>query len=375
MPKVSVAMIARNAQDTIDAALKSIYGYVDEIVIVDTGSTDETLYRARIYADMVYERAWPDSFAAARQTAFDLTTGDWIMHLDADDIVEGADQIRTVLSNVPDWCDCIYWQYVTAVDQHGNVTNLNWRERCVKRGTHFWKGRAHEVLVSPNGSKLIRESSVVIHHQQIERDHRAHIERNIRLLRLQLAEEPVEDSRVLFYLGRDLQSIGQLDEAQHFLERYLAVATWDQEKYFALLLLGYIHRMHKEYDRAMETDLQAGKLLPMWPLAWFAAAEDAYFEEDWQQVIMLSRIGQALPAPETQLFAGPRALEYDWMIFYAVALAKTGQTAEALEVTRRALAVVPDDPYHLQNLRTLEGLTNGAGGVIAARSSAPLTPS
>ena len=88
-PRISLAMIVRNEAEGLARCLSSVAAGVDEIIIVDTGSTDDTIAIARKFTDRVCELRWTDDFAAARQYAFDQATGEWILWLDGDDEFAG----------------------------------------------------------------------------------------------------------------------------------------------------------------------------------------------------------------------------------------------------------------------------------------------
>ena len=83
MVTVSLCLIVKNEADRLDNCLKSVAEAVDEIIIVDTGSTDETKEIARRYTDKVYDFTWCDDFSAARNESFRHATKDYILWLDA----------------------------------------------------------------------------------------------------------------------------------------------------------------------------------------------------------------------------------------------------------------------------------------------------
>lgn len=92
--KISAVMIVRNEVDTLPGCLKTILGYVDEVVIVDTGSTDGTPYLIDSWTELAGNTKivrgtfeWQDDFSAARNYAMSLATGDWLFTVDADDRV------------------------------------------------------------------------------------------------------------------------------------------------------------------------------------------------------------------------------------------------------------------------------------------------
>ena len=86
---LTLAMIVKNEEETLERCLKSVCPFVDEIIIADTGSTDKTKSVAAHFTDKIFDFEWCDDFSAARNFAFGKATGDYIMWLDADDVIEG----------------------------------------------------------------------------------------------------------------------------------------------------------------------------------------------------------------------------------------------------------------------------------------------
>ena len=99
--QLSLVVIARDEQEFIAACLQSALNVVDEIIVVDTGSTDETAEIARECGAKVIQYAWNDDFAAARNAGADAATGDWLLILDADERLapNSAETIRKALRN------------------------------------------------------------------------------------------------------------------------------------------------------------------------------------------------------------------------------------------------------------------------------------
>ena len=77
-------MIVRNEETHLESCLASIVGQVDQIVVVDTGSTDKTLEIAWKYGALIVQRPWSEDFAVARNCALDHANSDWILYIDAD---------------------------------------------------------------------------------------------------------------------------------------------------------------------------------------------------------------------------------------------------------------------------------------------------
>lgn len=87
-PRVSVSMIVRNEEKFLEDCLLSVEALAEEIVIVDTGSTDKTKEIAHKYGTKVFDYKWNDDFSAARNFALQHTTGDWVIYLDADERIQ-----------------------------------------------------------------------------------------------------------------------------------------------------------------------------------------------------------------------------------------------------------------------------------------------
>ena len=96
MATVSLCMIVKNEEAVLARCLESIKDAVDEIIIVDTGSTDHTKEIAEKYTDLVYDFPWINDFSAARNFSFSKASKDYIMWLDADDVVTEENQKKII---------------------------------------------------------------------------------------------------------------------------------------------------------------------------------------------------------------------------------------------------------------------------------------
>jgi glycosyltransferase involved in cell wall biosynthesis len=95
-PRLSVVVVTKNEEDRLRACLESVV-WADEIVVVDAESEDKTVAIAREFTDRVVVRPWP-GYATQKNAALDLATGDWVLSLDADEVVSGA--LRTEIAAV-----------------------------------------------------------------------------------------------------------------------------------------------------------------------------------------------------------------------------------------------------------------------------------
>jgi glycosyltransferase involved in cell wall biosynthesis len=355
-PSISVALIVKNEERVLGRCLECLRDAVDEIVIVDTGSEDGTKQIAQRYTEKIYEFTWRQDFGAARQFAFDHATSDWVAWVDADDVVLHADRIKPLLAATPSDVCCYYWRYITQWDASGKPEFEFWRERCVRNNGSFrWEGRVHEVLVTQEPCLQVQTDEIVVEHRP-DRDYISHKEgRNLKIL-----EEEYEttggnlEPRMLFYLGREYADAGDTMRAIAMLEQYAKVGIWADERYRAQIQLAQLYRMQEHYDRALDADLQALKIHPHWPDAYFGLARTYYFLQDWRKVIHWCDFGRTLPAPQTVMFTNPLDYEFNWIIHYTNALYHVGEVEAALRWTKRALEVRPDDEWHNNNVSYFE---------------------
>jgi len=188
----SAALIVKNEEKLLEQCLRSLQGLVDEIVVVDTGSTDRTQAIALEYGARLYDFKWRNDFAAARNHALNQVRGQWVLYIDADERVRpGQDaQLRGKLE------DPAFFAYT--VHLHPRPAATAYSELRIFRNDPRirFRGRIHENIrpgIDLYRSQLggqIGTSGLTIDHEGYESDqHRKH-QRNLPLLRMALREEP-----------------------------------------------------------------------------------------------------------------------------------------------------------------------------------------
>ena len=157
MAEISLCMIVKNEEKVLGRCLESARGLADEIVIVDTGSTDRTVEIARQYTSLVYEIPWRDDFAQARNFSFSKAGKDYCMWLDADDIFseENRKRFLELKRGMDGTEDVVMMKYAAGFDEAGNPAFTYYRERILRNHAGFtWKGRVHEAI-APSGKVVI----------------------------------------------------------------------------------------------------------------------------------------------------------------------------------------------------------------------------
>ena len=129
---ISLCMIVKNEEKTLGRILKIAQNFADEIIIVDTGSTDK-----------IFDFTWCDDFSKARNFSFSKATCDYQMWLDADDVItdENVSKIIALKTNFDTSVDVFEFKYSTCFDQNNHPVLTYFRERLLKRNDHFfWQG-------------------------------------------------------------------------------------------------------------------------------------------------------------------------------------------------------------------------------------------
>lgn len=218
MVTVSLCMIVKDEEDVLARCLESVADLVDEIVIVDTGSTDRTREIAGHFTNRVFDFAWTDDFAAARNYAFSLAEKDYCMWLDADDVVLEPDRdvFRELKETLDPEVSVVMAKYHTGFDENGNVTFSYFRERLIKNHIGLlWEGAVHEAI-APVGRVIY--SSFAITHRKL---HPSDPERNLRIYEKQLERGIELEPRQQFYYGRELYYHQRYQEAYQVFEQFL----------------------------------------------------------------------------------------------------------------------------------------------------------
>ncbi len=266
MKELSLCLIVKDEEKCLADCLKCGQKFADEIIVVDTGSTDKTKEIASQYTDKVYDFEWVNDFSKARNFAFDKAEKEYIMWLDADDILLD-DSIEQILKwkNSDEDVDTLMCPYVTGFDEQYNPTFMFNRERILKNLPVLrWHDPVHEVI-TPYGKVVVNENIKVYHNKK----NKIHTDRNLNIYRHMLKEGKKFTPRQQFYYARELYYNNYISEAIHEFAVFISNKDgWSENKIEACLNLSKCYQINKEIDNALTSlfgsfvyDIPRGEIL------------------------------------------------------------------------------------------------------------------
>lgn len=351
--KIAVYAICKNESQFIDRWAASVQG-ADEVVVLDTGSEDDSAQRLREKGFSVYEeRFTPWRFDVARNRSLELVSADA-------DVCLCLDLDETLL---PDWrqrlekawqrCDQLEYLYVWSLNPDGSDGVTFFGNKIHARRGFRWIHPVHEVLCCDQTPRIARCPSLRIVHRPDPSKSRAQY---LPLLELAVREDPHSD-RNLHYLGREYLFHGRWRECIDTLSRHVRMpeATWADEKCASFRYMARAHQALGEPQEAERCLLHAAAMAPGLREPWMALGVHCYQEEDWlgtafcmrRALRIKTRPGTYLSEPESW-----GALPWDLL---SLALYHLGQRGEALEAVREAIRLAPDDERLQNNLRLMQG--------------------
>jgi tetratricopeptide (TPR) repeat protein len=246
-PKLSVCMIVKNEGHQLAEALESFRQFADEVVVVDTGSSDDTREVALKYTDRVFDFAWCNDFSAARNHSLARARGRYVLWMDADDRVDS--QMARRIVDLKEMFDGRKAFYFVLQDMSSTGPSSSFHQmRCAPRMEKVrFQGKIHERL-NIEGLVPCRTDVVVRHFGYVDPEiKREKAERNLELLNRELSSG-CSDPYVHYYLSLTYEGLTRNDEAiqcmqkaQSHAEQQVAQCRVDSERQFAVRYLMEIH--------------------------------------------------------------------------------------------------------------------------------------
>ena len=225
MITVSLCMIVKNESKVLSRCLDSVADLVDEIVIVDTGSTDDTVAIARLYTDRVYNFKWIDDFSAARNYAFSLCECDYIYSADADEIIndENREKFRILKETLDPEIEIVQMYYGNQLE-NGTVYNFDreLRPKLFKRVRKFtWIERVHETVRT---DPVVFDSDIEITHKPLSN----HASRDYRVFEDMIRNGEKFSPRLFSFYAKELFVSGEKDDFRKAEDFFTRIADGEE---------------------------------------------------------------------------------------------------------------------------------------------------
>jgi glycosyltransferase involved in cell wall biosynthesis len=317
-PRISLCMIARNEERFLEGCLARVQSVVDEIILVDTGSTDGTIEIAKRFGAKVLHSPWKEDFATPRNLALEAASGDWILILDADELVE-EESVPLLRKMALNNRACGYHIHFINDYEKGRTHGLTMVRMFRKlEGIHY-QYRIHEQVI-PSLMKAAEPLHLGLHPCEVKVIHfgysaelirdRSKMERNERIFKEEIEKNP-NDSYILYKYGDSLRQGGYSSEQvisvfERAMKRMLAhpPQSWVQMPYAAetaaLLGLEYAKReQFEDADRVLRVALK--RFIPTPNLFYLGASLATHFERWDEGLEMYQRLldfrGKVLVVP------------------------------------------------------------------------------
>lgn len=271
-PFISACIIVKNEEEMLRNCLESIRSGVDEIIIVDTGSTDSTKKIAREFTKKVYDYEWENDFSAARNFAAAKASGDWIVAIDADECVD-VENLKGAVKEIEEQKDQ-YNMYLVEITSFsgslGESTTVNQMLRIYKNdGSICFKRAIHEQLQTVEGKPRINLSSLKLYHygyltDVVEKQDKKN--RNVKIIQKDLKNEN-NKAFSFFNYGQELRRLKETEEAlNNFVKAYSSKENVNEG--WVRICLFYIVEslvILKRYEEALKIICDVEELWPMVP--------------------------------------------------------------------------------------------------------------
>lgn len=340
MITISLCMIVRNEQAVLGRCLDSVRGIPDEIVIVDTGSVDRTKEIAAQYTEFVYDFPWTDDFSAARNFAFSKGTQQYLLWLDADDILKPSEREKflELKQRLDPAVDLVMMPYEVAEDSAGRATFSYRRERLMKRQRGYrWVGEIHEAIV-PSG-RMVYEPIAVTHRKLSVSDP----DRNLRIFQKKLNAGQKLEPRERYYYARELWYHQDYQQAQREFSAFLGQDGWKEDRIQAWLLLSRCRLALGDRKGGLEALYQS--FLEGVPRAEVCCAIGDWYreEEQYPEAIYWYQAARTAPAHEDG-FCQPDMGDFIPLMQLCVCYDRLGAHSEAMVCHELAKKLKPEHP-------------------------------
>jgi glycosyltransferase involved in cell wall biosynthesis len=336
-------MIVKDEEAVLARCLDSVKEAVDEIIIVDTGSTDNTKEIAKKYTSKVYDFKWIDDFSAARNEAYSKASMDYQMWLDADDVIppEELTKLIALKNELDPGVNMVSMKYHTAFDDQGHPLLTSTRGRLTRRKLGIkWEDPIHEYMPIPPGNIY---ADIYIHHKKNPKEGDGNRNLNI-YTNLEASLKPM-NARQTYYFARELKDHGMWAKSAWYFEKFLDSGQgWLEDNIASCLALSIAYNTLGAEEKIVPVLIRSFNYDA--PRAEICCELGYYYKrkEDYRTAFHWFHTALNLERPDSKGFVLPDYLDYIPNIECCVCRYKLGDIEGAKMYNERAALARPNSP-------------------------------
>lgn len=366
--KVAIVSIAKNEAKHVKRWAESAKD-ADELIILDTGSEDDTVALAKEAGVTVHQHVFnPWRFDVARNHLLDLlpTDIDWVINLDLDEVMVPG--WREALERVPEVVTAPRYKFVFAFNPDGSEGLSFQGYKVHRRFSHRWVNAVHEIMSPIQDEYQCFVEGFEIHHHQ---DHSKSRSQYMDLLKLSVEEDPSND-RNAYYYARELfyerYKEGNAEKAIQEFKRHLALPTavWGAERAFSCR---YLAILHTEPQDKYHWFMKAAAENPLSREVWLDMADFFYNNKDWFSCYHACMMGLRITEKPGHYLNEGWAWGFRMHDLAALSAWELGYRNSAITHGTNALALSPDDQRLKNNLNYFKGHDQKINVVIPTKSN------
>lgn len=369
--KFSICLIAKNEEKTLPKLLESVKG-VEDICLVDTGSTDKTIEVAKSFGVKVFEQKFDIVIDEETKTIIDRLTGDndikigdtafnfaearnWISEKadndmifmpDCDEIVEwNLSEVEKLLDT---GIDRLAYKFTFSFDKEGRPLIQFTHSKFYNRKKLHWVRNIHEVLASKNGLSWKEEWTDLIYLKHYQ-NHETNREQYLKGLAIDYIHNPYND-RNCHYFARELYYKGKWKEAIKLFEEHIKKEGWIIEQGQSYVYMGLCYKALGDRKKAKECFLLSIGLEPNRREPYMELALMYYEDKQWKEAERIYRL--VLDIPDKGYYSNykPNYTHLPWGQL-SVCLFYQGRKLESLSALKEALRLDPNNETYKKNLK------------------------
>lgn len=339
--KISLCIIVKPTDEEaklLDRCLTEVARYVDEICITITGKNKSVKKVAKQWFSKISYFEWVNDFAKARNFNFSQATGDYILWLDTDDILEGGEKLRETVEQMEEKkVDVGIMNYLYDFDENGLCRVKHLKTRIIKNdGCVKWVGEVHEDFAEQRAlDSYFIEGIQVLHITNSKRVEDS-AQRNYEIAQEALKSHP-EDPRSYWLMANALIMMGKLKESEENWLIFIEKSQSEEEKYLAYIQLGDMTHNEDYY-------LKSIAIRPSYPNAYLKLGELMLDKKKYPQALNFTEVGLQMPIPDKEIIVfNPRDYDYNPLMIMTKIYYAMGKVEKAVMTLERMAKMFPKD--------------------------------